>query len=118
MSQCSYMRSLKVAALLLLPGLAPGLQGAPAPKNFLQRVYGVDDRARQPVLSSMAPGFSLTVAGRELDVQRAGESATARLSVPGIPLRLQMTYERQGDIDLYRIRHAADAELRGEQVRF
>jgi hypothetical protein len=69
-------------------------------------------------LRPLAPGLSLTVASRELDVQRTSQANVARLTAAGIPLQFELRYERQAGIDLYRIRHASGTELRGEQVRF
>jgi hypothetical protein len=60
----------------------------------------------------------MTVASRELEVQAGGRPNVVQLGVNGIPLRLEVRYERQGTIDLYRVRHAPGSEIRGEQVRF
>jgi hypothetical protein len=109
--------SLMVAAVLLSFLLAPGPLPA-QPPNFLQLVFGTALPGEQPLLSPLAPGFSLTVASREFDVQRTSQPNVARLSVAGIPLHFELRYERQEGIDLYRIRHTPGSEVRGEQVRF
>jgi len=105
-----------LATLLLGFFLGPGPLPAQSPKNFLQRAF--ETAGEQPLLSPLAPGFSLTVASREFEVQRTSQAPVARLTVPGIPLRFEVRYERQAGIDLYRIRPAPDSALRGEQVRF
>jgi len=104
--------------LLLVPVLAHVPLPAQSPRNFLQRAFGAASPSEQPLLSPLAPGFNMIVASRELDVQGAGQPNVARLTVPGIPLRFELRYERQAGIDLYRLRHAPDSELRAEQVRF
>jgi hypothetical protein len=105
---------------ILLPAFALGLapQRVQPPRNFLQRAFGTDSSKEQPLLGPLAPVFGLTVASRELELQRTSQTHVVHLSVAGIPLRLEMRYERQSDIDLYRIRHAPGSELRAEQVRF
>ena len=89
---------------------------AQSPQNVLQRVYGAKAAADQPMLSEQAPGFSLQIAARELAVDPSGGTSVVRLTVPGIPLRFEMRYQRVAGIDLYRIRHAADSELRGDGI--
>ncbi|MBI3696969.1 MAG: hypothetical protein HY238_19315 [Acidobacteria bacterium] len=106
------------ATLLLGLVLGPGPLAAQSPRNFLQRAFGAASAGEQPLLSPLAPGFSLTVASREFDVQPTAQPNVARLAVAGIPLRFELRYERRAGIDLYRIRPAPDSELRGEQVRF
>jgi hypothetical protein len=59
----------------------------------------------------------MLVASREFIVERTGEANVARLTLEGIPLRFELRYERQEGIDLYRLRHAPDSELRAEHVR-
>jgi hypothetical protein len=100
-------------SVVLLAGLALGPRWlhAQTPKNLLHRAFGTP--ADQPLLGPLAPGFSLTVASRELDVQPTGQ-----VTVAGIPLRFELRYERQAGIDLYRLRPTPDSEPRGEQVRF
>jgi hypothetical protein len=95
-----------------------GPLSAQTPRNFLRRAFETASRGDQPLLSPLAPGFSLTVASRELDVQRTSQANVVRLTAEGIPLQFEARYERQAGIDLYRIRHAPGTELRGEQVRF
>src|SRR5437016_7217335 len=111
-------RSTRTLAALLL-GLAsgPGPLHAQPPRNFLQRTFETAS-GEQPLLGQQAPGFSLTVASRELDVQRTSQANVVRLTAVGIPLQFELRYERQAGIDLYRIRHVSGTELRGEQVRF
>jgi hypothetical protein len=105
---------------ILLVGLVlgQGLLPAQSRRNFLQRAFGASSPDEHPLLSALAPGFSLTVASREFDVQRTDDDSLVRLGVPGIPLGFELRYERQAGIDLYRIRLAPDSESRGEQVRF
>src|SRR6266853_4207061 len=112
-------RRARTFAALLLIGLVPGLGPlhAQPSRNFLQRAFETVS-VEQPLLGPQAPGFSLTVASRELDVQRTSQANVVRLTAAGIPLQFELRYERQAGIDLYRIRHAPGAELRGEQVRF
>src|SRR5262249_49432956 len=87
-------------------------------RNFLRRAFETPASIDQPLLSPLAPGFSLMVAGRELDVQRTSQANVARLIAPEVPLQLELRHERQEGIDTYRIKHASGRELRGEQVRF
>src|ERR1700716_3392059 len=113
-------RRARTVAALFLVGVAPttDLLFAQPSRNFLQRAFESASFAGQPLLSPVAPGFSLAVAGRELDVQRTSQANVARLTAAGIPLQFELRYERQAGIDLYRIRHASGTQLRGEQVRF
>jgi hypothetical protein len=105
--------------VILLAGILLAAARLPAQsRNFLHRAFGDASLGEQPLLGSTAPGFNILVASRELDVQRTSQPNVARLSVAGIPLRFELRYERQAGIDLYRIRHAPDSELRGEHVRF
>ena len=60
----------------------------------------------------------MIVASREFDVQRTAQADTARLTIGDIPVRFTLQHERQAGIDLYRLRHAPDSELRGEHIRF
>ena len=60
----------------------------------------------------------MLVAGREFEVERTTRANVAHLTIPDIPLRFDLRYERQAGIDLYRIRHAPGSDLRGEHVRF
>src|SRR5262245_50380757 len=105
-------------AALLSFLITAGVLSAQSSKNILQRAFPTAPPDRQPLLGPLAPGFSLMVAGRGLDVQPSNEPSSARLTVPGIPLQLEVHYERRADIDLYRIRHAPGSEIRAEQVRF
>jgi hypothetical protein len=107
-----------LAALVLGFVWGPGTLPAQSPQIFLRRVFGEASPDEHPLLSPLAPGFTLMVASREFGVQRTGQANVARLTVAGIPLRLEVRYDRQAGIDLYRIRQAPDSELRGEQVRF
>ena len=97
---------------ILIIGVAVVPLSAQTGRNFLQRAFG-SAAGDQPLLSRDAPGFDMTVASRELEVQAGG-----LLGVAGIPLRLELRHERQNGIDLYRVRHAAGSEIRAEQVRF
>ncbi|MBK9169941.1 MAG: hypothetical protein IPM24_21110 [Bryobacterales bacterium] len=96
--------------LLLCAALFSALPAQPA--SFLTETFGTP--ADQPLLGPDAPGFTLTVANRSFNVDRAAR----RLTLDGIPLRFDLRHERRGGIDLYRIRHAKDSEIRGEQIRF
>jgi hypothetical protein len=107
-----------LAAIGLSLASAPGPLLAQPTRNFLHRAFETASSGDQPLLSPLAPGFSLTVASRELDVQPTSQANVVRLIAAGIPLQFEMRYERQAGIDLYRIRQASGAELRGEQVRF
>ena len=98
--------------------LAPLPLPAQPPQNFLQRAFGTATPDDQPLLRPPAPGLSLTIASRELEVQRTGRTNAVRLTVAGIPLLFELRHERQSGIDLYRLRHAPGSALRGEQVRF
>ena len=104
--------------LLLSLVFGVGTLSAQPPRTFLERAFGVASLGDQPLLSPLAPGYNLTVASREFDVERTGKPNLARLTVAGIPLRFELRYEREAGIDLYRIRPAPDSEPRGEQVRF
>ena len=109
---------MKIAACTMA-FLLPALAWAPPPaRNFLQRAFGPDAASEQPLLSPLAPGFGLMVAARELAIERTSRPDVVQMTAAGIPLRFEMRHERTDGIDLYRIRHAAGAELRGEQVRF
>jgi hypothetical protein len=101
---------------VLVVGLAP--LRAQAPRNFLQRAFGPASPGEHLLLSPAAPGFDMTIASRELGVERSGQPNVARLTVPGIPLRFEVRYGRQTGIELYRFRPAPDCERRGEHVRF
>ena len=107
-----------LVTLLIGLVLAPGPLSAQSGRDFLRRAFGEASPGEQPLLGPLAPGFSLTVASREFDVERTGQPNVANLTVEGIPLRFQVRHERQGGIDLYRVRHAPGSQLRGEQVRF
>ena len=87
-------------------------------ENWLERALAAASADSQPLLSSAAPEFSLLLAGREVEVQRTADPNVARLRIGDIPVRLELRHERQSAIDLYRIRHAADSEIRAEQLRF
>ena len=76
--------------LLLGVVLCVGTLSAQPPRNFLERAFSPSD---QPLLSALAPGFSLTVASREFDVERTDNPKLARLTVAGIPLRFELRYE-------------------------
>jgi hypothetical protein len=112
------VRRLRCWAIGLIALLLPGCLPAQPAANFLQRAFGVASVDEHPLLSPAAPGFSMIVGSRELDVQRTGESNVARLTVGDIPVRFILRHERQAGIDLYRLRHAPDSELRGEHIRF
>jgi hypothetical protein len=107
-----------------LVALALGLVLVPLPvpsqifRNFLQKAFETGSSGERALLGVDAPGFSLTIASRELEVHSTAQPNVARLTVSGIPLQLEMRYERQQGIDLYRIRHVSGSELRAEQVRF
>ncbi|MFN7918929.1 MAG: DUF6605 domain-containing protein [Bryobacteraceae bacterium] len=103
--------SFRTALLWVALGAAPV-----AGQSYLQRAFS-GEPSDQPLLGSSAPGFSLTIASRELDVQ-AARGGVASVAIPGIPLRFELRHERQAGIDLYRLRPTADSEPRGEQVRF
>ncbi len=113
-------KTIAPALATLLPGLLIGVGLLPAQTmaNFLQRAFGPASPEEHPVLSALAPGFNLTIANREFEVERTARPDAVRLTLPGIPLRFELRYERLAGIDLYRLRHARDSELRGEQVRF
>ena len=87
-------------------------------ENWLERALAAASADSQPLLSSAAPEFSLLLAGREVEVLRTADPNVARLRIGDIPVRLELRHERQSAIDLYRIRHAADSEIRAEQLRF
>ena len=90
---------------------------AQSPRSFLQRAFGTASTGGQPLLGPLAPGLSLTIASRDPEVQPTTEKDTVLLTLAGIPLRFELRHERQSGIDLYRLRHAAGSELRGEHVR-
>ena len=69
------------------------------------------------MLSSVAPRFGFNVASRAVKTAGPAEGGIIPLEVDDIPVKLQLQYEREQGIDLYRIRHAPDSRLRGEQVR-
>ena len=69
------------------------------------------------MLSSVAPRFGINVASRAVKAAEHIEGGIVPLKIDGNPVKLQLEYERQQGIDLYRIRHAPDSPLRGEQVR-
>ncbi len=117
-STASGARRAARTALLAAILAASASSQAQSPANFLQRVLGPASAEEQPLRSPLAPGFNLMIAGRQLDPQPAGRPGLVHLTAAGLPLRLELRYERQGGIDLYRLRHAAGSELRGEQVRF
>jgi len=100
---------------MLRPGIALHLLAltsfAQPPANFLQRAFGASTIDGQPLLSPAAPGISFQVASRE------PRAAAGRLTFDGIPIELELRYERRSGIDLYRIRHAPSSELRAEQIR-
>ena len=85
--------------------------------SLLRRAFPGSTGSGSPLLDPAAPDFSILIASRELQVE-AAEPDVARLSIGDIPLRLEMRYERQSGIELYRIRHAPDSELRAEHIRF
>lgn len=103
-----YLLSLALAGIPL-PAQSPG--------NFLQRAFGTAAPGDEPLLSQLAPVFSLT-ASRQLEVQPAAGANAARLTIPEIPLVFELRRERRAGVDLYRLRHARGSELRGEHVRF
>jgi hypothetical protein len=76
-------------------------------QNWLAQAFG-----------DAAPQFSLLVASREPEVQQTADPNVSRLTIGDIPVRLELRHERQSGIDLYRVRHAADSELRAEHIRF
>jgi hypothetical protein len=87
-------------------------------ENYLLRSFGPKSPEEQPLLSPLAPGFSLTIASREFEVKPTGQPNAAILTLPGIPVRFELWHERNSGIDLYRLRQAPGAEIRGEHVRF
>ncbi len=90
---------------------------AQQPRNFLQNILGTKPVDEQPMLSSVAPRFGINVASRAVKAAEHIEGGIVPLKIDGNPVKLQLQYERQQGIDLYRIRHAPDSPLRGEQVR-
>jgi len=112
------VRPLRCWAIGLIAPLLPGCIPAQPAANFLQRAFGAASVDEHPLLSPVAPGFAMIVGSRELDVQRTGQANVARLTIGDIPVRFILRYERQAGIDLYRLRHAPDSELRGEHIRF
>ena len=109
----SLVPRLSLAGLLL--GIAV-VQGQ-VPRNFLQNILGTKSVDEQPMLSSVAPRFGFNVASRAVKPAGPAEGGVISLEIDGNPVKLQLRYERQQGIDLYRIRHAPDSPLRGEQVR-
>jgi hypothetical protein len=107
-------RALGACGVLL--AMFPHTAAAQSSARFLERAFGASTQD-EPLRSPDAPSFSIMVAGRELDIERT-QGAAARLTIGDIPLRFTFLHERQGGIDLYRLRHASDSELRGEQIRF
>lgn len=91
---------------------------AQAPRNFVQQVFGQSDAAATPMLSKAAPGFSLVIASQELTIERTARPDLVRLGLTGIPSRFEMRHEQWAGLDLYRIRQAPGAPLRGEHIRF
>lgn len=106
-------RSVVLCAALLG---ASSLPAQPA-NSLLQRAFSAST-ADQLLLSDAAPAFSLQVASRELQVQKTKSPDVARLTIGDIPVRLELRRQREAGIDVYRVRHAADSELRAEHIRF
>src|SRR5262249_39121195 len=88
------------------------------PQNFLQRAFGTALPGDRPLLSQLAPGFSLTVASRDFDVQRTSRAEVARLSVAGIPLQFDLGNRGKEGFNPYRTGLAPGSKVGGEQVRF
>lgn len=80
---------------------------AQRPSNLLAQAFG-----------DAAPDYSLLIASRDPAVQPTPDPNISRLTIGDIPLRLELRRERQSGIELFRFRHAADSELRAEQLRF
>ena len=112
-------RSERIPLRLLLIGLLLGtaVSHAQQPRNFLQNILGTKPVHEQPLLSAVAPRFGFNVASRAVKPAGPADGGIIPLEVDGIPVKLQLQYDRQQGIDLYRIRHAPDSPLRGEQVR-
>ena len=106
---------LRLLLMSLLLGTA--VSHAQQPRNFLQNILGTKPVDEQPMLSSVAPRFGINVASRAVKAAEHIEGGVVPLEIDGNPVKLQLQYERQQGIDLYRIRHAPDSPLRGEQVR-
>ncbi|HYL35845.1 MAG TPA: hypothetical protein VEV17_08045, partial [Bryobacteraceae bacterium] len=118
MKTIARVRPFGLVTVLLGVVLGPAPLPAQSPRNLLQRAFGEASPDEHPLLSPLAPGFSLTIAAREFEVQRTGQANVARLTLTGIPLRFEVRYGRQAAIDLYRVRPVPGSEARGEQVRF
>jgi hypothetical protein len=101
----------------LILAMAGALSAQP-PRNFLHRAFDAGSTDDQPLLSRLAPGFNLTIASREFEIHPSGQPDKVQLSLAGVPLRFDLTYERRQDIDLYRIRQSPDTPPRAEHVRF
>ena len=101
----------RLNAALLSFVITAGVLSAQSSKNILQRAFPTAPPDKQPLLGPFAPGFSLMAAGRDLDAQTSNGPSSARLTVPGIPLQLEVRYEHRADIDLYRICHAPGSEI-------
>ena len=106
---------LRLLLMSLLLGTA--VSHAQQPRNFLQNILGTKPVDEQPMLSSVAPRFGINVASRAVKAAEHIEGGIVPLKIDGNPVKLQLQYERPQGTDLYRIRHAPDSPLRGEQVR-
>lgn len=104
----------RLALAFLLSACAATLSAQP--RNFLQRIYGV--QPDQPMLAAGAPPFAVNIAAKELVASPGSAAGEFSLTVPEIPLRLTLRHERQQGIDLYRLRHAPNSDLRAEHIRF
>ncbi|MBS1830934.1 MAG: hypothetical protein JST93_36915 [Acidobacteria bacterium] len=95
--------------------LAPTCGSAQRARSFVDRAFAAPG---QPLLSADAPDISLLIASREPTIEKTDRPDFVRLTLGDIPLRLDMRYEQRNGIDLYRLRHSQNTELRGEQIRF
>ena len=90
---------------------------AQSPKNFFQELLGTASGGEQPMLSGDAPSLGFLVANERVRAAGPKEGNVLPLAVDNIPMKLQLVEQRQGNIDIYTIRHAPGSELRGEQVK-
>ncbi len=111
-SPCGAVRRALWAGLVA----AAALTAQPS-RNFLQSILGTAAAGEQPMLSADAPRFSFAVANRAVRPGGPRVGNVVPLDVDGNPVRLELEYVRRGDIDVYRIRHAPNSPLRGEQVK-
>ena len=103
--------------LILTAGtLLAGTLYAQAPRNFLQRVFGVSAIEDKPLLSAAAPEFTFSIENLDFRIELRN-SNSAHLTVAGVPLELDVQYERQSGIDLYTVRPTAESARQGEQIK-